>query len=118
MNVKYGCFSNQIMEIYSYVYGSEEGGELHRNVTFKSKKEEKTAEGKKGQVITLDNVPLIFSAYAQWAWHYFGPIGTNILFKISPYHWWGSPPTFNNLSLSHKAEFEFLIVGFSQTDCE
>ena len=100
------------MEFYGYLYGSEEGAKIHRNVTVISEEEEKTAEGKNGWCITLDKVPLAFMAYAQWAWHYFGPMGTNILFKISPYHWWGSPPTFTTLSHQDKAQYEFLVVAF------
>lgn len=102
------------MEIYSYIYSSDEGEEQQNNIKIISKKPEKMDNGKNGFCITLSAVPLVFSAYVLWLWKYLGPSATNILLKISPYHWWVAPPTFNNLSLSNKAQLDFLIAAFQK----
>lgn len=102
------------METYIYLYGSEEGGELHRNVQFESKKSEIRPDGTKGAVVTLINVPIVFIAYAQWAWKHHGRIGTNILFKLGPHSWWGAPPTFPGTAREDGGQLTFLIAAFQK----
>ena len=103
------------METYNYVFSIDEGEEQQRNIKFISKEPEITPDGKKGYCLTLDHVPLVFSAYCQWAWKHHGKIGTNILLKISPYNWWKYPPTYPNMSLKHKVELGFLIAAFQNS---
>jgi len=102
------------METYSYVFSSDEGEEQQRNIKFISKEPEITPDGKKGFCLTLDNVPLVFMAYMQWAWKHHGPMGTNILLKISILHHWNNPPTYPNMPLKHKIEYDFLIAAFQK----
>ena len=102
------------METYNYVFSSDEGEEQQRNIKFISKEPEIQQDGKKGFCLTLDNVPLVFMAYMQWSWISAGPTATNILLKISPYHWWKYPPTYPNMSLKHKIEYDFLIAAFQK----
>ena len=102
------------METYAYTFGSDEGEEQQRNIKFISKEPEIQQDGKKGYCLTLDAVPLVFSAYIQWAWKYHGSIGTNILLKISIWHHWKYPPTHPNMPLKHKIEYDFLIAAFQK----
>ena len=102
------------METYSYVFSIEDARMRQRNIKFISKEPEITPDGKKGYCLTLDNVPLVFSAYMQWAWKYHGRIGTNILLKISIWHHWNHPPTYPNMPLKHKIEYDFLIAAFQK----
>ncbi len=104
------------METYAYVFSSDEGEEQQRNIKFISKEPEITPDGKKGYCLTLDAVPLVFSAYIQWSWISGGPTATNILLKISPYHWWKHPPTHPNMPLKHKIEYDFLIAAFQKRE--
>jgi hypothetical protein len=104
------------METYAYVFSSDEGEEQQRNIKFISKEPEITPDGKKGFCLTLDNVPLVFSAYMQWSWISGGPMATNILLKMSPYHWWKHPPTYPNMPLKHKIEYDFLIAAFQKRE--
>ena len=60
------------METYTYAFSSDEGEEQLRNIKYISKEPEITPDGKKGYCLTLDNVPLVFMAYMQWAWEYRG----------------------------------------------
>ena len=102
------------METYNYVFSSDEGEEQQRNIKFISKEPEITPDGKKGYCLTLDEVPLVFSAYIDWSWKHNGPMTTNILLKMSPYHWWKYPPTYPNMSLKHTVELDFLVVAFQK----
>ena len=104
------------METYAYVFSSDEGEEQQKNIKFISKEPEITPDGKKGYCLTLDAVPLVFSAYIQWSWISGGPMATNILLKISPYHWWKHPPTHPNMPLKHKIEYDFLIAAFQKRE--
>ena len=60
------------METYAYIYGGDIGEEQQNNIKFISKKREIGPEQKNGYCIKFDNVPIVFSAYAQWAWKYHG----------------------------------------------
>ena len=104
------------METYNKWYISDEGEEQRRNITCISKEPEITPDGKKGYCLTLDAVPLVFSAYMQWSWISGGPMATNILLKISPYHWWKYPPTHPNMPLNDKIKYDFLIVAFQKRE--
>ena len=104
------------METYSYIFSSDEGEEQQRNIKFISKEPEITPDGKKGYCLTLDNVPLVFSAYCQWSWKYNGPTITNILLKLGPHSWWKYPPTHPNMPLKHKIEYDFLIAAFQKRE--
>ena len=39
---------------------------------------------------------------------------TNIMFKISPYHWWAAPPSTPNMPLDKRVQLEFLVAAFQR----
>ena len=72
------------METYAYVFSSDEGEEQQRNIKFISKEPEITPDGKKGYCLTLDAVPLVFSAVYTMVMDIWGTNGNEYFIENKP----------------------------------